>query len=491
MSASNFSAKHRLSSRIAGIVGLAAIGLFASAYMAGCEDKSTPNRSGTTGRGSETLPNMDVRGGDADSDIYLGVRTPQEGDGGDGGTITILSNGGAITMSSAALTTVPPVPTFAGANGLDVPPGVDLGVSGLLSFDWINVQAGGTLHVLRGTILTIAGDVVIDGSVDGRGDDHALDGRDLTITAGGILSVTGTINCSGGEHEKEDVAPTTIIDFAGGNGGDLVLTAQSAFITGALKAEGGDTFSEAPDTARPGRGGTITLTSSSTLAFSGRMSARGGFCYFPGTGIEADGGTITVTAQGAIEMGELREFNASGGESSGPAAGDGGIISITSPGAITATDFDIEAAGGRTTFSFDGIAGMGGTVTIDGGAVTTGQMDIDVSGGNSAEEDSGEGGKGGTLILNSQSLTVPADVFLRAEGGRTLAGGVEGPEGGNVQIRVNGGGTSFAGTISVHGGKNAFGSFGPDGTICATGVDPASRLSIQGSTGIVVLDCPP
>jgi hypothetical protein len=67
-----------LSSRIAGIVGLAAIGLFASAYMAGCEDKSTPNRSGTTGRGSETLPNMDVRGGDADSDVYLGVRTPRK-----------------------------------------------------------------------------------------------------------------------------------------------------------------------------------------------------------------------------------------------------------------------------------------------------------------------------------------------------------------------------------------------------------------------------
>jgi hypothetical protein len=124
-------------------------------------------------------------------------------------------------------------------------------------------------------------------------------------------------------------------------------------------------------------------------------------------------------------MGELREFNASGGQSSGLPRGRRRSSRSRAPEPSHATDFGHRGRPAAVRHSRStGSPRMGGTVTIDGGAVTTGQI-----GHRRLRRQLGRGGqRRGRQRRNShpqqpEALPCRRYVFLRAEGGRSLAGG--------------------------------------------------------------------
>lgn len=481
----------------------AAPALALAMFFVGCINRDQSNRTGSSDRGDEGAPTLDVRGGIADSDVKLGARTAFEGAGGTGGSIRVTTGGGDITMNPSPTTTAPQTPSFAGV-GIDVAPGEKRSIAGALEVEWLRVQAGGTLVLLEDTLLVVTGDVEIAGRVDGRGNKHAIDGRDFTVDADGIINITGVIDTSGFEAVPNEVSPIERFDLAGGNGGEIYLSsAEDAgispgphiFLTGVVKSDGGDSFSQVTATARPGDGGQILLGTRGSISMAGRISARGGNCYFNSEGARGNGGMIQIVATDDIEIGKVRELNANGGNSSGANGGDGGTVLLEAAvGTLNLDNFDVETQGGRTTFQFDGTGGVGGTSTFTAATVNLSRMTVNASGGDATNADSGEGGPGGTVQLaGTTAITVAPSVILLAEGGRTLVASTSGADGGNIKIvnidESNLVALDFQGSASVEGGKDAINSGGKDGEVCSSGSNDASNIKLSGTNNFPISIC--
>ncbi len=491
------------STRAFNVARLLCLGLMASLFWSpGCTKQGVSRETGTSDKGERSRPGLDARGGESNSNVFLNRRTPTEGDGGVGGSIRMTTSGGNITLSDGALVSVAQAPSLIGG-GLDVVPGQKRTLGGAFTVNWLRVQAGGTLHLLEDTLFVVLGDVVIDGRVDGRGDEHSIDGRDFTIDADGIINITGSIDCSGFSMHPDDVAPTQRNDFAGGNGGELYISSDETttvspgphiFIGGTIQADGGDTFSQSAATARPGRGGQILIGSDGQIAMDGRISAHGGKCYFS-SGLEGDGGSIELVAVSNIEIGGVKELNANGGDSSGAAAGNGGTVLIEAPvGTIDFDNFDVECRGGRTTFTDDGEGGTGGSATFTGATVLLTNMTINVTGGDAVGEGSGIGGDGGAAqIAGSTAITVASDVVIIADGGETHLAATTGSDGGEVKIvnldESDATALDFDGSVTVSGGKDAVRSTGHDGEICVAGSNTASNINLVGTNNFPISNC--
>ncbi|HVR72678.1 MAG TPA: hypothetical protein VMT52_00025, partial [Planctomycetota bacterium] len=353
------------------------------ALYAGCHRKNQTDISGSSNKGSGTLPTLDVRGGESDSEVTTGTRSPFEGDGGEGGSLRLTTSAGDIEIHDGALVLQQQAQTFPGI-GVDVGPGQTLRVAGAIVTDFLRVQAGGALVLAEDTYLLVRGNILIAGEVNGRGNRRTIDGRDLTIqqfvdgngaTEESII-ITGTIDCGGFTKDIDDTAVAARGDFPGGNGGKIFMSSVSdgaadpqvfaqIFISGRVLTDGGETRSQSPLTALPGRGGQVLIGSRGSLGLSGRISARGGRAFFRADGNEGIGGDIELVALNRIELARVLEINASGGASSGPAGGDGGSILLEAPvGLIDLDNFDIENLGGRSLNSATGVGGRGGLVTL-------------------------------------------------------------------------------------------------------------------------------
>jgi hypothetical protein len=457
--------------------------------IAGCKEKDNADTTGTSTTGANSNPSIDVRGGNSESDTGSG-RVRADGDGGDGGTISIITNGN-IDIHDGALAAVAQAQTFVG-NGLTVPSGERRQIASANTFDFVVVQAGGELRLIEDTSLFVAGDVLIAGRVVGRGDKHFIDGRGFQIQAGGTVNITGSIDCSGFQTDLEELSPLDRFDAPGGRGGQIVIATTSGaapalFISGDLRADGGDSFASDVRTALPGRGGRVALGSVGSMAISGHVTARGGNCYFTLDGSEGVGGRVEITANGIVEIGEVREINANGGDGSGSLGGNGGTIHLETGGTIDLADFDIECRGGDSTFSFSGEAGSGGLLELLGGTIDLTNVFANISGGAATFEGSGVGGGGGDVIIAAGG-TVAQDVVILVEGGDSLQDLASGGAGGDLQV-INV--TTFEGAASVEPGLSVVRSFGPDGTICAEGLNAASLEKLQGTNDIpIATDCP-
>ncbi len=479
--------------------------------LAGCVDHEKPNATGSSDRGDQSLPSLDARGGTSDSSVQLGGRTLLEGTGGNGGSIRVTTSGGNITMNAAQLATPPQATSLLG-NGFDVAPGEKRSIAGSQVVNWLRVQAGGTLVLLEDTLFVVLGDVEIAGYVNGRGDKHAIDGRDFTVDADGIVNITGKIDTSGYESDPNDVSPQERVDLPGGYGGEIYISSAEdsaglpaglrtpspgphIFLTGTIRSEGGDSFSLATATARPGNGGQVLLGGLGSIAIGGRVSVHGGSCYFNTEGAEGDGGTIQIVALGNIDIARVRELAARGGNSSGTGGGDGGTILLEAPvGALDLDNFDIESRGGHTTFTTAGTGGEGGLVTLTSASVLLSGMTIDTSGGDAIAKDRGQGGLGGTTqIAGTTAITVAPDVVINSDGGQTNASGLAGGGGGNVKVvninEASGVALDFQGAATVEGGKDAINSAGPDGEVCASGSNIPSSIKLSGTNNFPLVQC--
>jgi hypothetical protein len=480
---------------------------------AGCRHKSQTNLSGSSNKGSDSLPTLDVRGGESDSQVSTGIRPPFEGDGGDGGSARLTTSAGDITIHDGALALQQLVQTFAG-NGIDVAPGETRLISGAFVTTFLRVQTGGTLTLTEDTFIVVLGNVLIAGNINGRGDRRTIDGRDLTIeqladgnagTDEGIV-ITGTIDCGGFTRDVDDTPTTARGDFPGGNGGEIFMSSLNdggadpqvfaqVFISGRVLSDGGETSSQSPLTAAPGRGGQVLIGSRASLGLSGRISARGGRSFFSADGNEGLGGDIELVALNDIEIARVREINASGGASSGPAGGNGGTILFEAPvGVIDLDNFDIENLGGRTTNATTGAGGDGGVVTLTAATVLLDNVIVRVSGGETTRAGAGVGGDGGTLqIVNTSAMSISASSRIFSEGGSTRLLGTPGGTGGSIKLinldEAAPGSLVFQGEASVQGGRNAVGSDGPEGAICVSGSNPDSDVQLVGANNFPISNC--
>ena len=486
-------------------LGLVVLG--GSLIGVGCDSERGTDTGGTSARGDGSKPTLDARGGETDSQVYPDERTPYEGTGGAGGSIRLTSSGGSITVTDAAPVTVAP-PAFAGF-GFDVFPGQTVEVSGSQTVSYLRVQAGGVLKLTGRTLFLVQADAGGDGNVEISGkivsvnSEGSIDGKDLSIEADGVVHIAGTIDLSGFSEDEGD--PVDKHYIAGGHGGELYIASLTTpsvaspgphvYVGGQIKANGGDSFSQNPETARAGDGGRVFLGSAGYVSINGPISARGGLSYFGSGGTEGAGGTIQIVALRDIEVNGAHEVNANGGNSSGTAGGKGGSIMFEAPtGGLILRQFDMECRGGLTTYSDSGRGGDGGVVTLTATGVVISDMYLNVSGGDTTRDETGIGGTGGTAqIAGSSTINVDEDVTIDAEGGKTRLSAWPGGTGGNIKLinidQDNLDVMDFLGRALVSGGSDAIGGSGPDGTICVAGSNPGSDAALTGGNAYPISIC--
>jgi hypothetical protein len=281
-------------------------------------------------------------------------------------------------------------------------------------------------------------EVFLQGTID-------IDSNSLDILAGGftiaatgkILAVPAASFDSGGSVNVTTVGNIQLdsnntggaIVATGCDGGTVVLESQ----TGTISGTRGVTANRNTACLLSGEGGTIELIAA-TVDLVGALNAIGGF--------QAAGGIVEIDSSDVVRLGPV---TVNGGES------DGGTLFVSAGGAVTLGDVSANSVGN---------IGTGGVVSV----VSTGSIDVlgnvEVLGGNGASE----GGPGGDVSLVAGTPAVPADVLIgakvRANGrGNSGSGGFIDIAGAHVTLddQLSATGTiviSSAGVIDVFGSES-------------------------------------
>ena len=299
--------------------------------------------------------------------------------------------------------------------------------------------------------------------VAGVGDNGCPNGRSLTLSASGRVTLSPGIDLTGGTG-----APRS--------GGTLRVSGNPVTIGGDITTAG----------ESGGASGTVTIQSGGALSTGG---------------IYAPSATVSLTANGSIGVGgDIDTYGTSSTPQYDPTRLQSAApVSITSSGGDVRIDGNINA-GGRdapSAGSFSG--GNGAPVAIIGSTVRTGA--IDVTGGGSA---AAAGGSSGTIGITAHSAlhalgrldasgqnsavgapTPGSRITLLANGPLTAAGGAyvdgaSGPTGGSAAGTI-----SLSGVGVTTGDLTAQGGNGPTGTAAGGGGAIAVTSSAGASLGSV------
>lgn len=350
----------------------------------------------------------------------------------------IVASAGTITISGNIDATGTP------GGGVSLTSTGVLTLGGLFDVSSSGSEADGGSADLQGTNVTITG------RINARGSGQESSGGFIDVAAAGALLVANAMDVSGSDGGSIDLSADTTLTvnsnvslFAGatasaGSGGDIGLSA-----TGELTMDGqifADGKNGTEDTGG-GDGGVITIDGGSIRATVAdpTISATGGSpdgiggdidwttdvgdLNYPGrivaqgTGLEGEGGEVSVDATGAATFSD--EIDVSSG------SGGGGTLDLSS-----AADFTV-AAGASLLASATNMGG-GGDIAISSGRVLTvlGTLVSDGGGGGLGGSNSLDGctvrversgtlsslGSGGTNTLSGADLTVVAGT-LRAQTG--------------------------------------------------------------------------
>lgn len=310
-------------------------------------------------------------------------------------------------------------------------------------------------------------------AVSGSGTGYEIDGTDLTITASGIYTITGS-GTEGTVTVKKELAGVTLIlnglTLSSSETSPITInkssqvTIQVAGVNVITDDENIDEESTNVNFEGAGikvkSGGSLELTGSGTLTVNG--NCKNGIKGGAEASIMVDGPTLNISAANdalssddsvTVKSGTLNLTAEGDGIQASPDADDtasaGTVI-------INGGTFNIEAQG-------DGIQGEGGV------SVIAGTFDIQTGGGYKAtlgEEDSAKGIKsaanvnltGGTYIIDSADDTIHANGNVTVEGGTyTISTGDDALHADYVlNVGVKGGsGPSITITASVEGFEGA------------------------------------
>ncbi|WP_380876969.1 hypothetical protein ACFB49_10930 [Sphingomonas sp. DBB INV C78] len=382
----------------------------------------------------------------------------------DGGTLVVTSfldlNAGAEGERGIGLG-----PTIAGGTAIfEALNGATVDYSGNLRIDasaTIFSGEGGFFQALSGDDIGILG--VGDGTAVGGTATMTLDGVSLDL--GGDL----TLDASGSAQAPGASAQGGTATLVVRNGGALTVGGDTELDASGFGADG--------DSGGSGIGGTVTLRADAGTIAAGQIfldaSGTGGSSFVAAPGGSASGGAILIdiassaTQAGSISAGSLNaSAGAEGGsgdidtfaDTSSTSGGDatGGSITVTAAGALTVTDGIILDAAGNGGAAFAG--GVGGTGTGGTIAITTSVSGAGVGNISAAAIDLAASGTGGVAIDPSEFTESDLDLTA-ASGGTGIGGG--------VTLTLGGG--------SITGAINA--------SISGTGQDGAASLDGQGGAG--------
>ncbi|MFY9326722.1 MAG: MBG domain-containing protein [Georgfuchsia sp.] len=416
------------------------------------------DRGGDGGRGGNVL--VSGPGAISVQDIYIdgghSGTGKSNGNGGDGGVVTLTSTGSDVTVTGGISAWGGSFQCGEGCYGW----GGDGGKGGM-----VTINAGRNV------------DVALD--IDVSGGEGAYGGDWLRWygepTRGGDGGAGGTINITA----QTDANIAGLLYAYGGYGGYGLLDGNySSYIT-----PGGD----------GGKGGNVTLNATDGTLTLGYVNADGGYgaAGRPG-GSGGDGGSVSLTSGGLLTANNsIDAYGGSGGYDyhgygQGGDGGKGGTIDIRSTAGSVVINAPIAAAGGyggwggnndfdlTAPFHAGGRGGDGGTVTIEAqGAVTLSDPDFSLSepiyadGGNGGDgfwdynrygyaSPGGNGGRGGTVSIFAHTGLVQAS-DIKASGGYGGSGlqNGNGGDGGNITL-VGGGGIALGWQNTGYGASYAY-----------------------------------
>lgn len=475
----------------------------------GCDD-SVEVKSTNSDLSNAVIAALEARGGEVETVYQAPPVDTIAGTGGDGGTIRVESSTGDVLIDDGPPGFPPPDPLGAGALGIDVPSGTTVLIRGDHVVDFVRVRAGGNLQLMGDTYIEVTDDVEVSGRI--LSNRAAQDGYDLTISAGGVVSITGRIDLSGRDNVQSD----DLVFVGGGNGGNLHLSAGRStdddgipklWVTGVIDTRGGNAdLSGSNDVLfNAGNGGRISLGARGRITLAGKITSSAGRIGFNDVGnTPASAGDIRVTALGDIEIANATRIVATGGGSVGRVAGLGGTIEILAPiGIVDIRDTNLDVRGGDALHASLALSGAGGAVRVYGNVVELDGMIVDASGGAPGPLTDfigrtrvlGSGGSGGVIrVVASGGLVAQDDVTIRANGGDTTA--IDAPlgTGGEVSIvnvdESNLLAMAFFGTVEAQGGRGPFGNRLGDGTICHRGANALSLRALTGANQFPLGLCP-
>ncbi len=479
-------------------------------------DGALPTYPGTTvaPAGPAGAAVIDSSGGDSDG-----------GTGGRAGAISLANQGSAggaaavfATGSADAGFTVPAW-TFDGG-ALPVTIAVDTIVHGYPTLD-AGLGSGDPLFSVRGAVFAVdagapsqvTGLRLATGATLTWDDDRLELSHDLALA--GTLTTPRTqgtprtlsvhveryLGAPGAALALQGAPGTTTLP--GGNGGSLVLHAETDFINEAtISLQGGDGLADGPGAAG-GNGGILTLqTSAGRLISTGRIDVSGG--QGQNTARGGSGGRIWLDAP----LVHLRGAIGSRGGAAQAAPGGGGGVSLNAHGREFLFAAALDSSGGPclppTAVGVASCrAGRGGSVNLqqEGGPLLF-SGDITTEGGSVPLARPGWlGGNGGPVSIASSpwysaSLTVPAGTVVasgsvRARGGFGFVGG----RGGNVSVTLQpqdlprGQELLLLGysTLRACGGNGGTGVGGRAWTVTLTNADASTALREAQAPGPTIL----
>jgi hypothetical protein len=195
-----------------------------------------------------------------------------------------------------------------------------------------------------------------------------LRGQGTTSTSGGTLTIN-VVN----DIAINSTAVGGAVNFNGQSGGTLFLTSTTGSVTGA-----GKIFLE--NLVTQGSGGALIITVAQNINLTNDISVKGGSL--------ADGGTVSVAADGAVTM--TGTINANGG------GGGGGFVDVSSVGPVTLGPIDADGGG-------DGGDGGGVDITASGDVRLAGRVNV-------------RGGQNNDICGDGGSLEVFTDGDITVEG---------------------------------------------------------------------------
>ena len=375
---------------------------------------------------------------------------------------------------------------------------IALNATGDIVFSYLRTGGSSGNGWNAGKVGLTAGGNILGGAIQTEGDyksgGDAGNGGDVTLKAGGNISLDYVLAYGGNAYELVSTSPTpapAIPPGRAGNGGAVKIDAGGSITVDSIQTWAGGAYGGSSFPA----GGTAGTAGSIDLQANGDIAAR----YMDvsgGTGTTGSaGGQVTIRKGANLQF---HEIQAAGGTSLGSGkAGRGGTVDIAVSGNILMTPYvggDAVNADGAYGGSAGADGGDGGTVSLKaGGAInvvpeigevalsTTGYYDrayVSANGGDGGSG-GGKGGNGGSVRMEAaQPLVMDTSLLVTAWGGdggdASGSTGGAGGSGGRVDLRsgstvaprgavvLAGGG--FGGAGATTGADGALGNFTASGT---------------------------
>jgi filamentous hemagglutinin family protein len=375
--------------------------------------------------------------------------------GGNAGSISVANSGagnvsvGALTARSGNAVTTGTGGAAGSVNATNIVAAGSLATGAINTSGGNNGAAGSVTLSSAGTLA--AGAIAASGGTALAGTSGRNAGN-VTLNSGGTITALGIITASGS-------AGVLTGDQAGGNGGAVSITAVGGIAGAAITASGG---AAAGTNAAGGNAGSIVIANSASgNLVTGNLAAQSGAAL--GTGAGGTAGAITVAnTAGNLTTGSVT--------TSGGAKGHGGSVSLSALGALsTGAAGTIDTSGGVT---ITGNAGRNaGSVTLAGNSVSTGTGAITARGSAGLGSNQAGGSAGAVSITSAGAVT--SGVITSSSGNATGTGG----GGGAGAITLTGGNLSLANLVAT-GGTN-----GNGGAVTVTAAGSLALGSIAAGGG--------